>query len=207
MRVNVFLLIMMFASIVYSQSEDNAKMLKGVGVNLTAKGGYYPMFFIRPSPALEIQAIAGYSYHKPNVSHFTETTVQGWFVGGGVALLSKSLWQESKVTHKNVIGGFRIGFKLMRGQMQYDAYKQFEGSTFEPYIYRDSQQKLKTSYGEFSLAYELKIKDRVTIDLIPIILGDSGVYSTTGFTLPYSAIGGRTGVPLAAGIAINYLWR
>lgn len=191
--------------ITWAQTET--KMLKGITANLTAKGGYYPMFFVRPLPGIEFQGVAAYSNHSPKLSYFDETNVQGWFVGGGIAFLDRPFWNKPQDTEKAVKGSFRVGFKFMAGRMQYDAYKVFSGNSFENYTYTDSQRKLNTDYGELTIGYEMIIHDRIKIDLIPIIIGDSGVYSKTGFTLPFSAIGGRTGFPLAAGVALSYLWR
>jgi len=207
MKNLMILILMVLAANVSGQVPEKPSMLKGVGLNLTAKGGYYPQFIIRLRPSFELQGIASYAYHTPDVSHFTKTEVEGWFMGGGLAVLTRPLRSKPQDPSKSVKGSLRLGLKYMRGQMQYDAYKVFEGRSFDSYIYRDSQQKLKTDYGELSVGYEMVIKDRVKVDLIPIILGDSGVYSKSGFTLPFSAIGGHTGFPLAAGVGVSYLWR
>jgi hypothetical protein len=207
MKNFILILSILCFSIASGQVPEKPKTLKGIGINLTAKGGYYPQFFIRPFPYLEIQAIGTYSYHTPTVSHFTKTTVQGWFMGAGLSVLTRPLRSKTLDPNKKVKGSLRIGLKFMGGRMQYQAYKRFEGNYFDPYVLTDNQKNLKTNYGEISLGYELAIKNRIKVDLIPIILGDSGVYSSTGFTLPYSTIGGHTGFPLAAGIGLSYLWR
>jgi hypothetical protein len=190
-----------------AQVTDSSTATKGIGAVLTTKGGYHPYVFIRPFSGVEFQAIRGYSSHQPTISHFTQTSTQGWFGGAGVIIYGRPYWAKPKTEDKNVVGSFRLGIKYIRGQMSYQGSKEFEGYAFGNYVHEVNERKVKTDYGELSLGYELIIKKRIKIDLVPIILGDSGVESASRFVLPFSAIGGHTGFPLASGIGLSYLWK
>lgn len=182
--------------------------LKGLGVNVTAKESIYPQFFIRITPAFELQGIASYGVSTKTINDFNNSKLEGWFVGGGAAMLTRPLRRKVQEPDKAVKGSFRFGFKIMGGRMRVQADKIFPSQTFTPYTYRVDEKNVQTAYFEVSLSYEMNIADRVMVTLSPIILGDSGVDRVDGsFTPTRSIIGGQTNQPLNAGIAISYLWR
>lgn len=203
--------IMLLAILLYATGalgQEPVPKLKGVGINLTAKESIYPQFFIRLSPAFEVQGIANYSISTKTINNFDNSTIEGWYIGGGAAMLTRPLRRKVQESSKVVKGSFRFGFKVMGGKMRVQADKFFPSRTFTPYTYRVDERNVSTAYFEVSLSYEMIIADRVMVTLSPLTIGDSSVDRVdSSFTPTHSIIGGRIGQPLNAGIAISYLWR
>jgi hypothetical protein len=202
----VTMLLVALCSVTFAQDSTVISNLKGVGARLTTKTAYTTSLMYRPWAHLELQAIAGYSYHTPQVANFDKVIVSGAYIGCGLAFIPRPLF-DSYNPHKKVKGSARLGVQFIRGAMRLEVEKTFNGSAFDHKTITETYKNVKTMYSELSLGYEINIKDRIKIDLIPIILGDSYVQRTDYFIANFSHIGGKTGWPLAAGLGITYLWK